>query len=409
MKHLFNTFSRIADFLVAPSSRISDGSEKLRSKALSVTLVVFVLLMFAGFLNGPAGVREFLGVILPGVFISYLIGRSRHYKIGGYTALFCIYLLVGLVLFNSDGVEHLYFISLAWMTLSLFFAGIWMTIHQVLIFTLLQIVLSIVLYRIYPYHVSVVFRGWFAHNLFFAVINISSQWILTKYQRALIDEKNLLKETVASQTGELKEGLAEREKLIHELFHRTKNNMHIISSLLTLQAVYAKDEKIDLLVDETKRRIFAMSSVHDLLYNDNNLNQVDLGRYVTSLVEEIKKQMCREDLVECRCVLDGVIITLDRAAPIGIVLHELLSDAYTRSFSSGSEKEVLLIFEIADEKNLRLSLNDCGLFFDAGFDLLRDGCFGLQLVVSLVEHQLGGAVSFGTHSTGSVDILIPVK
>ncbi len=199
-----------------------------------------------------------------------------------------------------------------------------------------------------------------------------------------------------------KQSLREKEVLLQEVYHRTKNNMQVIAALLDMQAMQIEDEGMKSILSDMEGRIRAMSLVHQKLYQSKDLSRIDLKDYIQDLVAQVSSSMVRgKTKIAVRLNLeDGIVSTLDIAMPCGLVINELLSNIYKHAYGPEREGTIKVVLERLEDQSVRLSLSDDGKGFPAGFDPHRDGKMGLMTVFSIVELQLHGNVEYSNdHGT----------
>ncbi len=193
-----------------------------------------------------------------------------------------------------------------------------------------------------------------------------------------IEEKNIL----------LKESIIEKETLLKEVHHRVKNNLQIISSILNLQTRYISDTKIYDQVLEGKNRVKSMALIHETLFSFNNLSSVNFKPYLTKLLKYITntyKINGRE--IQNNIYVEDISFDIDVAIPIGLIINELVSNAYKYAFTYQKKGKINVILrKIENEKYLiRVSDNGIGL----AKDINNISTLGLRLVKKLV-YQLDG-------------------
>ena len=191
----------------------------------------------------------------------------------------------------------------------------------------------------------------------------------------------------------IRQSLREKEILLAEIHHRVKNNMQIVTSLLSLQSRDIEDERARSLVRNCEDRIGSMSLVHERLYLSKDLSRVDFSDYITSMATRLF-QVHRVDsrVVSFSSHIKDVLFTIETAIPLGLILNELISNALKHGFPGGRKGEIT----IALKKNKRtgkttLTVADNGVGFPEGVDYRNPETFGLQLVEMLTE-QLNGTV-----------------
>ena len=188
----------------------------------------------------------------------------------------------------------------------------------------------------------------------------------------------------------LKDTLKEKEVLLKELYHRTKNNMHAISSLISLQANMIKDPEIWQIFKETQARINSMALVHKMLYKTKELSKLDLKDYLEELTKTITADYKTEH-VRINLDLDSAQVSLDIATPCGLIINELLSNSMKHAFPNNRGGEVSLSLR-AKGNEIELTYSDNGIGFPEGFQIERSSSLGMRLVNQLARKQLLGSL-----------------
>ena len=152
--------------------------------------------------------------------------------------------------------------------------------------------------------------------------------------------------------------LKEKEILLAEIHHRVKNNLGVISGLLELQKSYLEDEVICQKLEDSQARIQSMALIHEQLYQKEFYSALQFDQYVKSLAEIIASSYSNESVdIELIYNTEPVKLTLDQAINCGLLLNELLTNAYKYAFKgrkqgkitiSVYENEGIVVFEVAD-------------------------------------------------------------
>ena len=190
--------------------------------------------------------------------------------------------------------------------------------------------------------------------------------------------------TVIKQAQEsLKASLAEKEVLLKEIHHRVKNNMQVISSLVSLQANQLQDAGMRAILDEMAQRVRSMAMVHEKLYQSHNLAGVEFSDYARSLLNYLwRSHASAASAVRLTLDLEPVSLTVNTAVPCGLILNELVSNALKHAFRGRNGGEVTVSLHSA-KGGLRLSVRDDGTGLPAGFDWKQAKSLGLRLVQML--------------------------
>jgi two-component sensor histidine kinase len=191
--------------------------------------------------------------------------------------------------------------------------------------------------------------------------------------------------TVRWETEErLVAAVRERETLLREAYHRVKNNMKVVSSLLSLQARLSGDPKLAEAFRASESRIAAMTLVHEALSEAQSLPTIDLGAYLKRLIDLLLDAYGR-DRAEITLDLAPLQLSTTQAVPCGLVLNELISNAVRHAASPGGRARVTVSARTAGSGVVELSVSDDG----PGLRGARPGV-GLELVAGLVDNQLDG-------------------
>jgi PAS domain S-box-containing protein len=190
---------------------------------------------------------------------------------------------------------------------------------------------------------------------------------------------------------ELKQSLAERETLLRELHHRTKNNLQVVCSLLALEASELSDERAREALGDMERRVGSMSLAHELLYRSESLARIELGPFLESIVKLALESRDLSGRVEVAVQAAPVEAPIDTASPLGLVINELATNSAKYAFPQGRKGSVRLSLGCAEGSSIELEYRDDGIGLSDGYDP-GDDHLGLTLVRSLVEGQLRGSL-----------------
>ena len=198
------------------------------------------------------------------------------------------------------------------------------------------------------------------------------------------------------QKAEQQMHVALREKgvLLQELYHRVKNNMHLIVAMLNLQSMKLADPAAVQAFKETQDRILSMALVHEKLYKDGNLSQIDLKEYLDDLLPLLSKSCQGESRkVGIATRMVPVPASIDCAIPCGLVVSELVTNAFKHAYPGGRAGTITLALRPTDDAGIELLIADDGVGLPAGYDYRNGSTLGLPSVVALVEHQLAGSIA----------------
>lgn len=214
--------------------------------------------------------------------------------------------------------------------------------------------------------------------------------------------------TAREQAAEaLRQSLAERDALLKELHHRVKNNLQVITSLLEMQARQTADRQALSALSEARNRMTAIAAIHELLYQSGSFSEVDLAAYARRLLRHVVSLHDSSSRIDASVAGDGIRVDLARAVPLGLLLNELVSNAYKHAFRARTHGELRVALDELDGQ-LRLCVTDDGAGLPDGFDERPHQTLGLQLVRMLAK-QLGGAVTFRSDRGTRVEVRVPFR
>jgi two-component sensor histidine kinase len=200
----------------------------------------------------------------------------------------------------------------------------------------------------------------------------------------------------------IKASLKEKEVLLRELYHRTKNNMQVISSLLSLKAASIKDKEMIIILNDMMNRIMTIAQIHDMLHQSDDLTQIDLGDYITTIVNLLNKSFSdTTEKIKIKLELEQINVHIDTAIYCGLVVNELITNSLKYAFP-GDRKGNILVKLSKPEDKIELHVSDDGI----GFVLKKiyEGRLGLQIIRLIVEEQLNGKINIQSKNGISVNL-----
>ena len=208
-----------------------------------------------------------------------------------------------------------------------------------------------------------------------------------------ITERKLAEEALRYHEEQMKESLREKEVLLGEIHHRVKNNLHIISNLLYLQANRSEDMRTREILQDSRNRVDSMALIHESLYRVQNFSQINLAEYVRKLSANLLSiYKVQPDAIPFKInAKTDILINLEQAIPCSLIINELITNALKHGLQNNRDGEVFVTLERSPENQLILSVGNSGNTVPADFDLKNPKSMGLKLVVTLVK-QLKGVI-----------------
>lgn len=190
----------------------------------------------------------------------------------------------------------------------------------------------------------------------------------------------------------IKASLREKEILLREVHHRVKNNLQIISSLLSLQAERIKNEKEKELFKDSQNRIRSMALIHEKLYQSKTLADIDVKGYITDLVYGLFQSYGAPGTIALTVEVKDVFLSVDDAITCGLIINELVSNALKHAFPGSSKGEIKTTLRPING-DIELIVSDDGIGIPDDIDIKHNSSLGLHLVTILAEEQLNGKIT----------------
>jgi PAS domain S-box-containing protein len=190
----------------------------------------------------------------------------------------------------------------------------------------------------------------------------------------------------------IRASLKEKEVLLKEIHHRVKNNLQIISSLLSLQSARTEHPEAVSVLRESRNRIRSMALIHERLYQSPNLASVDMLKYTTNLVSDLQRSYRPKDSsVRLTVTVEDIPLGITEAIPCGLIINELVSNGLKHAFPKGREGELTIQLQRGSANQITLTVSDNGIGLPESVDFRNSPSLGLTLINSLVE-QLDGTI-----------------
>lgn len=204
----------------------------------------------------------------------------------------------------------------------------------------------------------------------------------------------------------LREALEEKNVLLKELYHRTKNNMQVIRSMLALQAAYSDQSAVKGVFKDIEQRIQSMSLVHQMLYQSGNLSHLNMNAYFTELTSLLisSSSLIQKPTVTLN-IDKNLELSIEKAIPCGLIVTELISNSCKHAFADTAHPGITLEL-IPNGNSVLLNYMDNGPGLKSPAIFTESKTLGLKTVKTIVEHQLNG--DFKVPATGGKGFLISI-
>lgn len=206
-----------------------------------------------------------------------------------------------------------------------------------------------------------------------------------------ITERKKMEETIAAS-------LRDKEVLLKEIHHRVKNNLQVISSLLSLQSRTVLDQHTLNILSENAGRVRAMALIHEELYNAENLVNIRFGTYIRNLTSHLSRAYGVDSgRVHIRIDADDNTLAIDDMATCGLMVNELVSNCFKHAFPNNRKGTVSIALKKNGERMYVLTVQDDGVGFSGNLDLDSVQSLGLKLVKYLAR-KLDGELQIDNHT-----------
>lgn len=224
-------------------------------------------------------------------------------------------------------------------------------------------------------------------------------------QVAMVIERKLAEEAIRT-------ALTEKEVLLREIHHRVKNNLQVMSSLLSLQADTMDQPAVQEQFQEMQARVRSMALIHEELYQSDDLARVNFAQYIEKLADSLQQTYLINPSVQLRLEVEEVYLNVDTAIPCGLVINELVTNAFKYAFPKGQPGEVAIHLYKGSGDRYHLMVEDNGIGLPESLNIQDTETLGMQLV-SILARQLRGTfkvernhgtrfeIEFQEHRSGS--------
>ena len=208
-------------------------------------------------------------------------------------------------------------------------------------------------------------------------------------ENRVVERTKQLQETVA----ELRVKNNEKEVLLREVYHRVKNNLQVVQSLLKMRARSLRSVEAKRAIETSVERIHVMAMAHERLYNMPDVTSLPLSTYLNDVIAgAIKANSDQPDTIDFELDSEEIFLTLHLAIPFGLMANELVTNCLKHGIRKGAPGKIDVSIRRVPGA-VRMIVKDNGVGLPADFDLAKCTSMGLKLAASLA-HQLGGHLKF---------------
>lgn len=208
---------------------------------------------------------------------------------------------------------------------------------------------------------------------------------MSSHLRIMIDE---LEDKVMERTKELNAALDDKDILIKEIHHRVKNNLTVIQSLLSLQAMDISDAGSRDKFIESESRVRSMSIIHEHLSLSESHTEINIKDYFETLASQVAGSYSTSDVKLDIAVADE-LLDVELVIPCGLIINELLSNAFKHAFKDKDNNIIAVSFAKDQDGSFTMSVKDNGVGLSENIDISTTSSLGMRIVHSLVRQLKG--------------------
>lgn len=251
---------------------------------------------------------------------------------------------------------------------------------------------------------------------------------LEEHKKELQKSRDQLEQRVEERTAELKQvntelsleieerqktetrlraSIKEKEILVREVYHRVKNNLQIIASLLDMTKRRAKHpETVDML-SEAHAKLYTMSLIHTQLYQSDRVDQINMGRNLHDLVDHLEQLYGQTRNVTANIDTESFYLSVTQAVPCALALNEIISNAIKYAYPGRKAGNIEISQKLSKDDVVTIKVKDHGAGIPDSVDIEHTDTLGLKLVRNLIVKQLNGDLRI--HNRDGTEILIEFK
>jgi Amt family ammonium transporter len=221
---------------------------------------------------------------------------------------------------------------------------------------------------------------------------------------------NWVMDALEKESAKTENSLKEKEMLLCEIHHRVKNNLQVISSLLSLQSRYHKDAQAIETAKESQNRIKAMALIHEKLYRSKDFANVEFNDYIKTLVNDLfASYKVSTSRVALKLDIENISLGIDTAIPTGLIINELVSNSLKYAFPEGKDGEIKIFLRSLNDGENKLIVSDNGVGLPESLDIKKAESLGLRMITNLTERSLHGKVNINKSNGTEFQIIFKEK
>lgn len=231
------------------------------------------------------------------------------------------------------------------------------------------------------------------------VARVEKHLTMRNLQKSLEERNAQLQQEITERKRveeQLKTALTEKDVLLDEVYHRVKNNLSMLISLINLQAKTADTPATAQMFYEFRGRVEAMNLIHQKLYQSNDVGQINFGDFLRELIADLVYAQHVDRRIMWRVEAKNIFVNVSKAIPCSLIANELVTNVLKYAFppdwpAATGKSEMHVAFGLTAEGYI-LTVSDNGVGLPPGLDWQNSTTLGLHLVQLLAVQQLKGSI-----------------
>jgi two-component sensor histidine kinase/tetratricopeptide (TPR) repeat protein len=237
-------------------------------------------------------------------------------------------------------------------------------------------------------------------NVTFGGIGLLAIIVLLLYNQYRSKQKR--NEEISKKNERLEQLVNEKEWLLKEIHHRVKNNLQTVVSLLESQSSYLEKDALQA-VQSSQHRVYAMSLIHQKLYQENNMASINMSVYLPELVEYLADSFDVRQRIRFQLDIARISVDVSQAVPIGLILNEAITNSIKYAFPNEGRNEIKIAMHYLDNGQVKLHIADNGIGLPADFGNTKSSSLGVKLMKGLTE-DIGGRFAIENDNGTSITV-----
>ncbi len=200
--------------------------------------------------------------------------------------------------------------------------------------------------------------------------------------------KNRSNKEISSKNLALQHLVEEKEWLLKEVHHRVKNNLHTVMSLLESQSAYLKDDALAAM-QNSQHRVYAMSLIHQKLYQLENSTTINMAVYLPELVEYLRDSFGVNRRIRFYLNIENILLDISKAIPVSLIINEAITNSIKYAFPLNGTGEIHIEMKMKSVHEIWLSVKDNGIGIPASWEKFQKNSLGLKLMKGLSDDIQG--------------------